>query len=287
MSSGLVATRMAAWLGWVAILTRPAPVLSAASPASRTAPGMPSSTADHQDMPEIALVRAACPGFQGCCELHVVDAAVGRGYSVTIAFGYLEIGETNSTTVRRRVAEKQPGLQADEGHRHIRPDCDSQHLARVAMYSGWNIERQDRRRMRIDRRNCVCKLSADLAFEAAAEDAVDEQVGLIIEIAGPGHDHTAFGRKIAPGRRGIACQLVGIDEREHRHHDAIVRGKARHDVAVATVVAGTTDYLPALRVRESFPGFAHRGGRSTGHQRIAGDAMVLDGRPVRLTHGGN
>ena len=30
-------------------------------------------TADHQDMPEIALVRAARPGFQSGCELQVVN----------------------------------------------------------------------------------------------------------------------------------------------------------------------------------------------------------------------
>ena len=144
------------------------------------------SAANDQHMPEIALVRATCPGCQGCCELHVVYTSIGRGYSVTIAFGYLEIREPNGATVRRRVAKKQPGFQTHEGHRHIGPDCDSEDFAGVAMYAGWNVERQNGGRMRIDPGYCVCKLATDLALEAAAEDAIDKQVGLITMCAAGG-----------------------------------------------------------------------------------------------------
>ena len=155
-------------------------------------------------MPEVALMRAARPGFQSSCELTFVYAAIGRGYFAAIAFGYLEIRKPDDTTMRRPIAKKQSGFQADEGHRHIRLDRRSEHIAGVAVDSGWNVELHDPSRMRIDLCNCVRKITADLAFQATTEDAVDKQVGLIIKTAGPGHDHSTFGGKIAPGGGGIA-----------------------------------------------------------------------------------
>ena len=135
--------------------------------------------------------------------------------------------------------------------------------------------------------NGVRKLAGNLAFEPATEYSIDQQISLIVENPLPGHHHTAFGRKITPGCGCVTGEFLRVHESEYRHDDTVVRRKASHDITVAAIISRTTNNLPASRIRESFPRFARRGSGCTCHQRVSGDAVVLDCRPICLAYSGN
>ena len=60
-----------------------------------------------------------------------------------------------------------------------------------AVQSGRNIEGDDRRTVSVDRLDSLGKTTFHLALEATAEQTVDKQFGLGVELSFPRHDHAA------------------------------------------------------------------------------------------------
>lgn len=147
-----------------------------------------------------------------------------------------------------------------------------------------NVQREDGRRVLIDCRYGLRILAADVALQAAAQYRVDQQTGLCIELSSPGRYHTPFRNEIAISGRGVAFQGARIHKRQNRYADAFVRGEARNNVAVAAIIACTTDDLPTPGVGEALSRCPQRRCSGPRHQGITGDTVVFDGGPIDFTH---
>ena len=174
--------------------------------------GHPLAAADNEHMPVVTLVAGARAPAERGLQQGRIDALQRGLDTLTAGVGYLEVGKAQLAAVIGRLAEEQAAFQAHEGHGQVGAHGGAEHGARIAMDTGGNIERQDRCRVCIERRNGPCKLSAHLALEAAAEHPVDQQRRLGVEFAGPGQHDPALGGKIAVGGRGIALQRCRIHE---------------------------------------------------------------------------
>ena len=64
-------------------------------------------------------------------------------------------------------------------------------------------------------------------------------------------------------------------------------GESRDDVAIAGVVAGTADDLPAPRVGKTTERGLDSGFAGAAHQHVTGHAVVLDRRSIGFAHGGD
>ena len=140
--------------------------------------------------------------------------------------------------------------------------------------------------MLIDRRNCSSEFATYLALQPATQQSVDKQLGFCVELTAPRHDHTAFRCKIAVCGRRVPRQTLGIRNGKSGHHDTVLGRNPGDYVAVAGVVTGTTNHLPAFRIREVVPCGTHRRDSGTRHQRVTWNALVLDRGTIYLADAG-
>ena len=251
-------------------------------------PGSPRhalAAADHQHVAEIALVRCSWPGRQQLGRQRFVDTAHDRSLARPACLWNIQILEDQLAAVTRGIVEKQTGFQADEGHGQIGPDRAAQHLAGIAVDSGWHVERNYGGRVRVYRRHRLGEGSSHGPLESAAEYPVDQHLRVLVELAGPALYDTAFGLVVLVGPRRITGQGCRIDQRQDRNDDAFTGRQARDHVAVTGIVAGAADNLPALRIGKSLSRRLQRRRTRTRHQRIAWNAVVLDRGAVDLANG--
>ncbi len=235
-------------------------------------------------MAELALVRAAFPRRQGFADDALADTAQDGNFACPALGRNIEVREYDFAGPFRPAVEEQAAFQSDEGNRQVCAHGCPHHRARIAMQSRRDVEREYRRRVRIHGLHDCGKVALQGPFEAAAQKAVDNQVGLVVEAAFIPGNRATEGGEIHVGRSRIAGQVVGRGHRKHRDGDALLRRQPGDDVTVAAVIAAAADHLPALCIRESITG--RRLGRGAGarHQGVAADLMILDRGSIDVSY---
>jgi hypothetical protein len=92
---------------------------------------------------------------------------------------------------------------------------------------------------------------------------------------------------LSGARARIAAELHRVGDCEHPGIDALGCRESCHDVAVAGVIAGAADHLPAPRLGKPLPRGTHgRLGRPR-HQRVARNLTIGNDGTIDLAHGRN
>ena len=151
--------------------------------------------------------------------------------------------------------------------------------ADVGVEAARHVDRENGRRVGVDRRHEIGGGALERAVEPGAEQRVEDQRGGRQGLGGGGDDRA---RPAVARDRRVAAQPRRIAEARDRHLPPGGGETAGGDVAVAAVVAGAGEH------EDRAFGDQRRGGlgdRAAGrlHQRHAGDAR-RDGEPVGASH---
>ena len=130
--------------------------------------------------------------------------------------------------------------------------------------------------MRVDRVDGIRELALDRSLEPAAQETVDEQFGIGVELTLPRPYRASIRDVVGVRLSCVPPKLPGLDDRDDRHVDA-----------VGGIVAGAANHLPAARRRVSIAGRVDRRPTRAGHQRVPCDSFVFDCAPVDLADGSN
>ena len=207
ISSGRPARIAAAPSALVATVTRPAPVRSAASPASRAAPGIA--------CPPTMTTRPWSPlcaeRSRGCSARAVTPASMRRITGLwpsRMSFRHVEPGELQRAHVVRRLAEKVTALQRDERERARRADRE----ARGSPLSAWSPEGMSSastgRPQSVELSDAVPNRFLEPAIDAGAEQRVDGRSHAVEQPAPSGARAPARGGEIGMRTRRVAAQSV-------------------------------------------------------------------------------
>ena len=82
----------------------------------------------------------------------------------------------------------------------------------------------------------------------------------------------------------IPFEVVGFDQVQQLHFQAVGQRQACDDIAVAGVVAATADHRDLPRLRPARAQLGKGRGPGAAHQLVAGNAMTVDRRAIEGTH---
>src|SRR5690606_37462578 len=165
-----------------------------------------------------------------------------------------------------------------ERDRDVSPDGRAHDPARVRVEPRRHVEREDRRTGRIQRLDGRGERAFERPIETRAEQRVDDDVR-----HEPAFSHGAEGHGGDTRIAALFPRLPRVTAQPLGRHDGLemhgMAGGAREpgdDVAVAGIVARAADHGDLVRVRP--PCLEHRQRRAAraAHQRIAGNAALLD-----------
>ncbi len=175
--------------------------------------------------------------------------------------------------------QQMPGLAAEERHRLGGTYRDAHHGTGVAVNTARQIDAEDRRAVRVDRRDDVAEVALDRPVEARTEQRVDDQGGRADRA------RIAWQYRMLPApcrERRVALQGVAVAEQDDGDVSATRCKLGRRDKTVAAIIAASGDdkdraLLDQIhcRLRHSLAGLQH--------QRKARSACG-DRQPVGMLH---
>ena len=187
---------------------------------------------------------------------------------------------------RRAFTGEQAALDADKGNGVIRVHHFAGCRTAVGAQAGGNIQRQHRLATPVDGADQWHKLVAHRATQAGAQQAVDNHVGggKICHLAiTENHHRHAFLHGTQRHHFCIAAQLRWRHRGIHLRVQPGVNGQQRDHIAVAAVIAGTTDNRQVACFRPLLAQQQEGRLTGTGHEDVAGNAGLLNGDTIQLT----
>src|SRR5690606_33007987 len=127
----------------------------------------------------------------------------------------------------RRVAEKQPDLQADESDGLRGTDGAAHDLSRVSRDAARDIQRQHRGGMAAQSPDRIGEATFNVSFKSAAEDRIHQQVGFLIQLPVPLSRGSPGIDEVAVRRRGITSKRIGRNEPAYANAYSLLSRKAR------------------------------------------------------------
>ena len=125
------------------------------------------------------------------------------------------------------------------------------------------------------------------APQPAAEQRIDDQVGVRIQGASPRSADAARSDKVGISSRSITTECLWVNERADAYREARFSSQSCDDVTVAGIVASTADDLPTGRAGKPGTGSLDRGRARARHEGVPGDTLALDRKAIQFAHRGN
>ncbi len=175
-------------------------------------------------------------------------------------------------------SHKSDGQPCGNGSAHDRAGC--------AVEPCGYIHRNRRGRRFRDRFHRMQIIALERAVQPRAQHRVHDHIGFAAQLLAELHHAPILSPIVLPGTGGIAGKPVGIRQRGQHYVEPRGPGQSGYHVAVARVVAGTAQHEPAACI--GIPASNRAKGRFAGpaHQRVSGDAGLLNSQTIHLPHVG-
>ena len=230
--------------------------------------GHAGATADEQHAAEACLVRAALAPRQRLGDIPICQALQPRTRRRHIDLQRIKI---EAPGVLGAVADKQTCLQRDIGDRSVGANGRVGDAA-IRIQPGRHIQGQYRAAAGIDRGDHRGSGRAQRQLRAHPQQGIHYDLGVRKGRRLKAPDRHAAGAQILAGPERIALEQSRIGGRQDRHLQARRLRKARHDVAIATVVATAADHRDAHRLGPAATQHAQCTLARPLHQGVAGRA---------------
>ena len=217
---------------------------------------------------ETALPQRRCigPGLRPNIRQHVVANS--------------DIGDPDLAAMQPPGQEEMARLAPEERHRRQRLDAGAHDIAGGAVDAARNVDGDDRRAGRFERRDHLRRRAVDRPRQTGTEKGVDRNISAFQNAGLEGCDRTIP----APGHfEGIAFQPVDGSEQSEPDPITSLAQMARGDEAVTAIIAGPAQDRDSPGVREAADHFVRDGAAGVLHQHRSRNA-ALDGQPIRAAH---
>ena len=184
----------------------------------------------------------------------------------------------------RSLGSEQALFQADEGDGGRSAHRLAEDSAGIGMQTRGQIQRQNGHLLRIDELDGLATGTIDFAFQAGAEQGIDNQFGIGQGCDAERPDRYASGTGIPGGAQGIAAQALDPGQGQHLRIQPRLPGQSRHHIAITAIVAAAAKYDDAPRVRPALAQQRKRSRTGPAHQHRAGNAALFNGNAVQLPH---
>ncbi len=244
--------------------------------------GHPRASPDNQHAPMIAFVGAAFARNQQVGKLFAAQALrPGRHLCVNLPRDPEPIEMQRSNMVGTG-ADIEADLEADKRDRVTGANRNAHDSSTVRMQSRRNVQCKDRHAAVVDCRDGLTKPTSQFAIQPGTENRVRDNPGIPQQRRVPADHRTAGLFEIGVCTSGITGQFGRGNQRHYRYVMAVASRDARNDIAITGIVAGAADdQKPTLTTPHVTQN--RKGGLARAlHQRVSGNAFLLDRAPVEF-----